>query len=84
MLIIFTANCDRVAVPLSGPGGKIAVFEVAKTGRLPDVVTPTLVHGTTVMDFCWDNFDNRRLAVGMFENLSWDWENFSKRAVYGF
>ncbi|KAL0269016.1 UNVERIFIED_CONTAM: hypothetical protein PYX00_010761 [Menopon gallinae] len=59
----FHANSERVAVPLSGPGGKIAVFELCKTGRLPDVVTPTLVHGTTVMDFCWDPFDNRKLAV---------------------
>ncbi|KAK6630379.1 hypothetical protein RUM44_005046 [Polyplax serrata] len=65
----FHANCDRVAVPLSGPGGKIAVFEVSKTGRLPDLVTPTLVHGTTVMDFCWDNFNNRKLAVAGDDGL---------------
>lgn len=61
---MIAANCDRVAVPQSGPGGKIAVFELSKTGRLPDIVTPTLVHGTTVMDFSWDNFNNRKLAVG--------------------
>lgn len=27
------ANADRVAVPLTGPGGKIAVFETRKPGR---------------------------------------------------
>ncbi|XP_057659505.1 coronin-7 isoform X1 [Diorhabda carinulata] len=59
----FQANPERVAVPLSGPGGKIAVFEVNKTGRLPDGVIPALVHGNNVMDFAWDPFDTKRLAV---------------------
>lgn len=58
------ANSERVAVPLSGPGGKIAVFELSKAGKLPDGVIPALVHGTTIMDFTWDPFNNRRLAVG--------------------
>jgi coronin-7 len=58
------ANTERIAVPLSGPGGKIAVLEISKTGRLPDGVIPALVHGTNIMDFCWDPFDNHRLAVG--------------------
>lgn len=62
-IICFTANCERVAVPLSGPGGKIAVMELSKTGRLPDGVIPALVHGSSVMDFCWDPFDASRLAV---------------------
>lgn len=31
----FQANFKRVAVPLSGPGGKIAVYELNKPGRLP-------------------------------------------------
>ena len=53
-----------MAVPLGGPGGKIAVLELKKTGRLPDGVMPALVHGATVMDFQWDPFDNQRLAVG--------------------
>lgn len=33
MVIKFAANPDRVAVPLSGPGGKIAIFELSKTGK---------------------------------------------------
>lgn len=61
------ANPDRVVVPLSGPGGKIAVLELKKPGRLPDGVMPALVHGTTIMDFQWDPFDNQRLAVGKVE-----------------
>ncbi|XP_068081154.1 coronin-7 [Anabrus simplex] len=59
----FHANPDRVAVPLSGPGGKIAVFELSRPGKLPDGVIPTLVHGTNVMDFAWDPFNFQRLAV---------------------
>ncbi|XP_046688777.1 LOW QUALITY PROTEIN: coronin-7-like, partial [Homalodisca vitripennis] len=59
----FHANSERVAVPLSGPGGKIGFFELAKTGKLPDGVIPALVHGTNIMDFTWDPFNNRRLAV---------------------
>lgn len=58
------ANPIRAAVPLSGPGGKIAIFELDKTGKLPDGVIPTLVNGTSVMDFAWDPFDYSRLAVG--------------------
>ncbi|XP_050498139.1 coronin-7 isoform X1 [Diabrotica virgifera virgifera] len=59
----FQANPERVAVPLSGPGGKIAIFELSKTGKLPDGVIPALVHGNSVMDFTWDPFDTKRLAV---------------------
>lgn len=59
----FVANPKRVAVPLSGPGGKIAIFELSKTGKLPDGVIPALVHGNNIMDFAWDPFDNERLAV---------------------
>ncbi|XP_032662962.1 coronin-7 isoform X2 [Odontomachus brunneus] len=70
----FHANPDRVAVPLSGPGGKIAVLELKKTGRLPDGVMPALVHGTTVMDFQWDPFDNQRLAVACDDGMIRLWE----------
>ncbi|XP_071452407.1 coronin-7 isoform X3 [Hetaerina americana] len=70
----FHANPDRVAVPLSGPGGKIAVFELSKTGKLPDGVIPTLVHGTNVMDFCWDPFDYSRLAVACDDGMIRLWK----------
>lgn len=60
----FSANADRVAVPLSGPGGKIAVLELKITGRIPDGVMAALVHGAAVMDFQWDPFNSQRLAVG--------------------
>lgn len=59
----FHANHERVAVPLSGPGGKIAIFELNRPGRLPDGVIPSLVNGSNIMDFQWDPFDSKRLAV---------------------
>ncbi|XP_034248908.1 coronin-7 isoform X3 [Thrips palmi] len=59
----FHANRERVAVPLSGPGGRIAVLELSRAGKLPDGVIPALVHGANVMDFVWDPFNCSRLAV---------------------
>lgn len=56
-------------MPLSGPGGKIAIFELSKTGRLPDGVIPTLVQGSNIMDFQWDPFDKQRLAVACDDGI---------------
>ncbi|XP_066145726.1 coronin-7 isoform X2 [Euwallacea fornicatus] len=70
----FHANPERVAVPLSGPGGKIAIFELSKTGKLPDGVIPTLVHGNNVMDFQWDPFDYQRLAVACDDGVVKIWK----------
>ncbi|XP_017754269.1 PREDICTED: coronin-7 isoform X2 [Eufriesea mexicana] len=70
----FHANPDRVAVPLSGLGGKIAVLELRKTGRLPDGVMPALVHGATVMDFQWNPFNNQLLAVACGDGMIRFWE----------
>uniref|UniRef100_A0A1A9W972 Coronin n=1 Tax=Glossina brevipalpis TaxID=37001 RepID=A0A1A9W972_9MUSC len=65
----FTANHERVAVPLSGPGGKIAIFELNRPGRLPDGVIPSLVNGSNIMDFQWDPFDPKRLAVACDDGI---------------
>ena len=46
-----------------GPGGKLAIFETKKPGRIPDGVTPVLINGTTVLDFDFDPFDNSRIAA---------------------
>ena len=56
------ANPDRIALPLTGPGGKVAVFETSKPGRIPDGVTPVLINGTGVMDFAFDPFDHSRIV----------------------
>ncbi|NWI68784.1 CORO7 protein, partial [Todus mexicanus] len=59
----FCANHQRVALPLLSAGGQIAVLELSKPGRLPDVAMPTIQNGTAVADLSWDPFDPRRLAV---------------------
>ena len=60
---VIHVNPERLVVPLSGPGGKLAVFEVARSGRIPDGVIPAVINTATVMDFAWDPFNNNRLGV---------------------
>jgi len=60
----FHANPDRLAVPLTGQGGKISILETKRPGRIPAGIQPALIHGSTVMDFGFDPFDNARLVSG--------------------
>lgn len=69
----FSANNDRVAVPLSGSGGKITILELGG-GRLPDGVIPALVNGSNIMDFQWNPFDNRQLVVACDDGSVKIWE----------
>lgn len=69
----FHANFERVAIPLSGQGGKIAVFELSKPGRLPDGVIPSLVNGNNIMDFQFDPFDPKRLVVACDDGIVKIW-----------
>lgn len=43
-------------VPISGPGGRLAIFPLSKTGRVP-VHLPCFVHGAALGDFATDPFD---------------------------
>lgn len=61
------ANEDRLAVPLAGPGGKLAILETAKAGRISDGVLPAVINTGAIMDFAWDPFNNTRLAVATDE-----------------
>lgn len=70
----FHANFERVAVPLSGSGGKIAVFELSKPGKLPDGVIPTLVNGSNIMDFQWNPFNAKELIVACDDGSVKIWE----------
>jgi coronin-7 len=71
---VFHANFERVAVPMSGAGGKIAIFELSKPGRLPDGVIPCLVNGSNIMDFQWDPFDPSTLAVACDDGMIKLWK----------
>lgn len=59
----FCANHQRVAVPLSGPGGQVAVLELSQPGRLPDSL-PTIENTVPVTDLTWDPFNPQRLVTG--------------------
>ncbi len=61
-------------MPLTGPGGKIAVFETRRPGRIPDGVTPVLINGTTVLDFAFDPFDTTRLAAACDDGYIRSWK----------
>ncbi|KAM9305473.1 coronin-7-like [Gastrophryne carolinensis] len=59
----FCVNHERVALPLAGPGGQVAVLELSQTGRLPDML-PTIENTVPVTDLTWDPFDPLRLVTG--------------------
>ncbi|KAK3552873.1 hypothetical protein QTP86_024776 [Hemibagrus guttatus] len=59
----FSANAQRVAVPLAIAGGQIAVLELSQPGKLPDTALPTIQNSVSVADFCWDPFDPYKLVV---------------------
>ena len=67
-------NEDRIAVPLSGPGGKLAIFETKRPGRIEAGVTPVLINGTTVLDFSFDPFDKSRLVAGCDDGIIRIWK----------
>ncbi|XP_037506962.1 coronin-7-like [Rhipicephalus sanguineus] len=59
----FRANTERVALPLAISGGHLAILELSKRGRIQSGVVPSLICGTSITDFAWDPFNNRRIAV---------------------
>ena len=67
------ANAARVALPLTGPGGKLAVFETRRPGRIADGVTPALVNGTTLMDFCFSPHDPQLVACACDDGVVRIW-----------
>jgi coronin-7 len=71
---LIEVNEDRIAVPLSGPGGKLAIFETKRPGRIEAGVTPVLINGTTVLDFAFDPFDKTRLVAGCDDGIIRVWK----------
>ncbi|GAA5898964.1 hypothetical protein JCM8208_005439 [Rhodotorula glutinis] len=59
---LLKASPSYLFYPLSGPGGRLAFHPLTRTGRLP--VHPSCVAvGGTVVEFCVDPFDPRRVCV---------------------
>ena len=70
----FTVNEDRIAVPLAGPGGKLAIFETKRPGRIEAGVLPVIINGATVLDFAFDPFDKTRLVAGCDDGIIRVWK----------
>ncbi|KAG1667874.1 Coronin-7 [Nymphon striatum] len=70
----FSCNKKFAAVPLAGPGGQIAILDLAKTGKLGDTVLSRVICGTKVMDFEWDPFNDNKLVTVCDDGkmLIWD------------
>uniref|UniRef100_A0A0K2SZ79 Coronin n=1 Tax=Lepeophtheirus salmonis TaxID=72036 RepID=A0A0K2SZ79_LEPSM len=68
------ANRKRIVLPISGPGGKLAVFEISKSGRIPDGVLPVLINKSNVMDFMWDPFDDNHLVAACDDGYLRHWK----------
>nr|XP_002128072.1 coronin-7-like [Ciona intestinalis] len=70
----FHINTERVAFPLSTPGGHVAIWELSKIGRLPSSDPPSLQNTAAVTDMRWDPFNSHRIAVGLENGKIKVWE----------
>jgi len=71
---LIEVNEDRIAVPLAGPGGKLAIFETKRPGRIEAGVLPVIINGATVLDFAFDPFDKTRLVAGCDDGIIRVWK----------
>ncbi len=69
MLSVYIANADHIAVPLTGPGGKLAIFETRRPGRITDGVMPAVINGATLMDFSFSPHDASLLACAADDGI---------------
>ncbi|CAB4065105.1 CORO7 [Lepeophtheirus salmonis] len=53
---------------------KLAVFEISKSGRIPDGVLPVLINKSNVMDFMWDPFDDNHLVAACDDGYLRHWK----------
>ncbi|KAH9267397.1 hypothetical protein BASA84_000664, partial [Batrachochytrium salamandrivorans] len=59
----FQVNVKFIALPISGPGGRVGIWPVGKTGRLPSKIF-SLINGADLLDFKFDPFDSHRIITG--------------------
>jgi coronin-7 len=64
----FEVNEKYVAFALAGAGGRIGVWSVSKTGRLP-VKIPSIICGSELCDFKWNPFCNDQLVTGRWNTV---------------
>lgn len=59
----FSANKEIVAVALASAGGLIGIFQLKSAGRVDMRDVPVLENNSGIMDFVFDPFNTKRLAV---------------------
>ncbi|KAI8374237.1 uncharacterized protein BYT42DRAFT_575596 [Radiomyces spectabilis] len=64
---LIQANTSFIAVPITGPGGRVGIISVDKPGRLP-VHIPSLLCGSEVTNFQFDPFNNQVIATASEDN----------------
>ncbi|KAG0174129.1 Coronin-7 [Apophysomyces sp. BC1015] len=64
---LIQANSKFIAVPISGPGGRVGIIPVNKPGRLPTHI-PCVVCGSPVTYFVFDPFNDHMLATVSEDN----------------
>ncbi|KAF7728011.1 hypothetical protein EC973_006776 [Apophysomyces ossiformis] len=64
---LIQANSKFIAVPISGPGGRVGIIPATKPGRLPTQV-PCIVSGCPITCFLFDPFDDYILTTVSEDN----------------
>ncbi|CAO3703251.1 unnamed protein product [Rhizopus stolonifer] len=70
---LIQASSKFIAVPISGPGGRIGIIDAQKPGRLPTRV-PCVLCGSEVTNFKFDPFDPYRLVTVSLDSKMRVWE----------
>ncbi|KAJ2964160.1 hypothetical protein NQZ79_g965 [Umbelopsis isabellina] len=70
---LIQANSKFIAVPISGPGGRVGIIVTAKPGRLPTKI-PCVLCGSSVVDFKFDPFDPNVLVTASEDDKLRIWQ----------
>ncbi|KAG2181261.1 hypothetical protein INT43_008844, partial [Umbelopsis isabellina] len=70
---LIQANSKFIAVPISGPGGRVGIIATAKPGRLPTKI-PCVLSGSSVVDFKFDPFDPNVLVTASEDDKLRIWQ----------
>ncbi|KAI9364130.1 hypothetical protein BD770DRAFT_379332 [Pilaira anomala] len=70
---LIQVNTKFIAVPISGPGGRVAIINADKPGRLPTLL-PCLMCGSEVTNFKFDPFNDSILVTVSNDNKIRVWE----------
>ncbi|KAK4519787.1 IRG-type G domain-containing protein [Mucor velutinosus] len=70
---LIQANTKFIAVPLSGPGGRVSIINSEKPGRLP-IHIPSVLCNSEVSNFKFDPFNENILVTVSMDNKIRVWE----------